>query len=717
MLFQKIRSARRGFSFPIWSVPITLLILVVLSYGLRVFRLGFFWDDWPYLWFFERFGPDGIIRAFSGDRPFLSFIYISSLTVFGHSIQGWQIFALFARWLCSVGLWWALALAWPRQAGKAAWAAILFTVYPGFSQHWISVIYGQAFFLFAALFFSIAITLWLARRRPGRAILTAGTLLALALSGFTMFSTEYFFGLELLRPALLWLVLADYQTGAEHPPQNRWRWYRQQATKVLAWWAPYLALMAIFIFWRGFIHVFAGYQMRTLQEMGESPLITVWNLLVTILKDLIVSTLAAWGQTLQLGGLFDAGIWPGLRLLGLMALTGLLAGVFLNRLAAGDGERNPELFRADPGPMAPQPSSGGIFDCWSVQAMLIGLLAVLVAGWPFWITQLPLRLEFPQDRFSLPLAVGVSLLLAGLVDALGKDLPRKALIIAGMAALATGFHFTTSEAYRQDWNQARDFFWQLTWRAPSIAPGTLLLTSDLPFAYFEDDSLTAPLNWTYDPDGHSTRMNYILYDYDVRYHNLPAFNKENAIEKSFRATQFSGSTTRVILFHYEAPGCVRVLDPVYDADLYNLPETLLSKLSISKPGALIQDQATPAVPPEDIFGSEPKRRWCYFFEKADLARQNGDWEAIISLSRQSIGAGIRPEDPAEYLPFIEGFSRAKYWDDAMEMTRTTYIEAPKLRPALCAVWRRAAADLSEQEREAAAQVFSNANRLLNCPTP
>jgi len=117
---------------------------------------------------------------------------------------------LFARWLCGLGLWWALSLTWPKQADKTVWAVLLFTVYPGFTQQWISVIYGQAFFLFATLFFfDWHNTLACPAQTGAQGGWSQGTLLALALSAFTMFSTEYFFGLELLRPALLWLVLAD----------------------------------------------------------------------------------------------------------------------------------------------------------------------------------------------------------------------------------------------------------------------------------------------------------------------------------------------------------------------------------------------------------------------------------------------------------------------------------------------------------------------------
>jgi hypothetical protein len=718
MPLQKNRSTRWSFSFPLWSIPIALLILVLLSYGLRVFRLGFYWDDWPYLWFFERLGPAGIIRAFSSDRPFLSFIYNVNLSLFGHSILAWQAFALFARWLCSLGLWWALSLTWPKQADKSAWAVLLFTVYPGFTQQWISVIYGQAFILFAALFFSIGITLWLARRRPARGWLVAGTVLALALSAFTMFSTEYFFGLELLRPALLWLVFADCPPGAG----NRWQIIRRRAGRLAAWWAPYLALMAVFIFWRSMILVFASYQMTTLQNLGQSPFTTLWNLFITIIKDFIVSTLVAWGQTLRLDSLFDSGAWVGLRLLGLMLFTGLLVSLFLSHLKTD----TPQTSSADDTTTAGQPpqepaslqqADRNRLDGWALQAMLVGILAVLAAGWPFWITQLPLRMGFPQDRFSLPLATGVCLLMASLVDALGKDLPRKALILGTVVALATGFHFDTSDSYREDWNVARDFFWQLTWRAPSVTPDTLFISTNLPFRYYEDDSLSAPLNWTYDPDGSSTQIKYMLYDLNVRHNNLPNLKSTRPIEKDFRAVKFSGSTSRLLVFYYSPPGCVRILDPVYDADLYELPNWMLARMSVSRPNELIQDHNPAAAPPEEIFGNEPKHRWCYFFEKADLARQNGDWETVVALSRQSIGEGYRPEDLAEYLPFIEGYNRQGYWEDAYELTRSAYNQAPKLRPALCAVWRRTASDMTQNQRESSAEIFGKANKLLDCPTP
>lgn len=677
-MLSKVRSAARSFYFPSWSVPFALLILVFLSYGLRALSLGFYWDDWPYLWFFQRLGPAGIVDAFTRDRPFLSFIYNTTLSIFGTSHLAWQTFALLTRWLCSLGLWWALSLAWPQQTQKSAWAVMLFTVYPGFTQQWISVIYGQAFFLYALVFFSTGLTLWGVNRRHSLSWwkILIGTILALGLSGFTMFSTEYFFGLELLRPILLWIVLSptniDYTGHAHH--------WLERLKRTFAWWLPYLLLMIVFIIWRGFIHVFTSAKLTTLQGISQSPLHQLASLALTIVEDLVEATLAAWGQTLQLNGFIEGGASAGLRLLGIILASGVIFTLYLTWLRPKEANNDESEQRG---------------ESWAWQALLVGICITLAAGWPFWITGLPMRMGFPQDRYSLPLAPGISLFLAGLLDLLGGQIKgnfgfaRKAAVMGIALGLAAGFHSNFSLQYRQDWNQMRNFFWQLSWRAPAVQPGTLFLTKDLPFNYFEDDSLNAPLNWTYDPDGRTKTMAYLLYDLRVRQYALPSLQPDRPVEKDFNAVKFTGTTSQTLALYYSPPGCVRVLDPVYDAEIYQLPDTLQVALLLSNPRKWIQNRSAGAAPPVEIFGSEPKHRWCYFYEKAELARQEEDWETILKIYRESIKKGIRPEDPVEYLPFIEGYARLGMLDDAIQLVLSTYAASPDLRPALCGVWNRA----------------------------
>ena len=58
------------------------------------------------------------------------------------------------------------------------------------------------------------------------------------------------------------------------------------------------------------------------------------------------------------------------------------------------------------------------------------------------------------------------------------------------------------------------------------------------------------------------------------------------------------------------------------------------------------------IPPTAIFGDEPAHNWCYYFEKADLALQKGDFAEIVSLQSEADQKGYHPDDKTEWLPFI-----------------------------------------------------------------
>jgi hypothetical protein len=46
----------------------------------------------------------------------------------------------------------------------------------------------------------------------------------------------------------------------------------------------------------------------------------------------------------------------------------------------------------------------------------LGGLALLLGGIPFWMTDLPITLQYPWDRFTLPMMFGASILLVGLLN-------------------------------------------------------------------------------------------------------------------------------------------------------------------------------------------------------------------------------------------------------------------------------------------------------------
>ena len=67
--------------------------------------------------------------------------------------------------------------------------------------------------------------------------------------------------------------------------------------------------------------------------------------------------------------------------------------------------------------------------------------------------------------------------------------------------------------------------------------------------------------------------------------------------------------------------------------------------------------------PREIFGQEPEHGWCYFFQKADLASQFGDWEEIVDIGDKVFGLGLKPRNKNELLLFIDAYKRVGRLND------------------------------------------------------
>jgi hypothetical protein len=92
---------------------------------------------------------------------------------------------------------------------------------------------------------------------------------------------------------------------------------------------------------------------------------------------------------------------------------------------------------------------------------------------------------------------------------------------------------------------------------------------------------------------------------------------------------------------------------------------------------------------ESLFAPEPARGWCYYYARAELARQIQDWEAIARLDAQAIAAGLSPSDPLEWLPFVEAGASLGEFEHAADRTRQALAQQPFLRKPFCAALQRA----------------------------
>jgi hypothetical protein len=165
-----------------------------------------------------------------------------------------------------------------------------------------------------------------------------------------------------------------------------------------------------------------------------------------------------------------------------------------------------------------------------------------------------------------------------------------------------------------------------------------------------------------------------------------AFGHDLPTEFSKYSTTFSVTRKQVvsITFEPQQQQCLWVLRPSYEEIRFLSAEAYrwMSMSNLER----IQPQALSA-PLEAIFGNEPEHTWCYYYEKADLASQQGDWQSVTRLWKEAKNKGYRPRTSVELFPFIEAFARTADWETAQELTNNANVYLPRAQSLLCTMWK------------------------------
>jgi len=642
----------RQYRFPNWSIPLALLWVCVLAFGLVIPMLGLYADDWPFVYVNQLSGLRGVVDFISWVRPFGAWIFAAVTALGGTHFWFYHLLLLLLRALDAWLLWRFLRCLWPNQPRPALWAALLFAIFPAFKQQPLALEYALHFIVLALLLLSMT-TMIQAARRPS---LFSGLAVASWLLAFNIFFIEYFAGQEALRPVLLWLALA---------PHERDR--RTLFKTVVLRWLPYLFVFVTFLVWRVFVLRFPSYRPELLDAFGHDPLGALSYLVQTIAGDLFTVALGTWGQTL----VFPPGGKTLLLYLGLVttSLITLLAYLFRAPIA------EPETPRFTPRP--------------ALTWMAVGLVSMLVAGWPFWITNLPVELDFPWDRTTLAFMPGACLFAAGLLLLLTR--PRlQNILLAILISLSIGLHFQNANRYRKETSILTPFYWQLAWRAPGLETGTALVLDREPFEYHIDKFLTPLVNWSFAPEHTGQDMPLILFDlHKVAGKYLNPDSTHRPIKSSYGTLSFKGNTANVLLIAYDPPACLRILGKHNEGQM-QISKEMRPLLRYSNLEQIRLQQDPPARPP-DFLGPEPPHTWCYYFEKADLALQAGAWDTVARLGDEAQNAGLRPTTAGEWFVFIEGYARAGQWQQAQAISEEV-AKNKFYHPTVCRLWHTLLAD-------------------------
>ena len=658
---------------PAWGVPVALFFASFMAFGLFILWLGFYQDDWHFVYNAYARGSESMWPLLYADgRPFAAWPYVLGFKTLGFSPFAWHLQALILRWLTAVFFWLLLRELWPKAAFRNFAVALVFVIHPFFTLQPLSVAYAPhwtAFLLFTFSLFAMV----MAVKERGR--LWFWVILSLATTTIHIFTIEYFAGLELVRPLVLWLALERNKQGL----RRRLFWRR---------WIPYLAVFLSFVVWRAWIFNGPRASMPGVQAFFSNPVATIIRYAQLVWADLALILINAWTGTMEAKA-FDFSD-SGTR-------NAFVLGIFFALLCFGFLKF---FFRK-----TPMVDKSG----WRPQFILMGFLWIVGGLLPAYAIDEPLYLQNPlwNSRLALAALPGAAILIWAIVDWIIQDQKMRVVVLSILAGLAISFHAYNENEFRWAWDEQTKLYQQLALRVPAVQPGTAIISEQEIFSYMGDYPTSYALKLLYASSGIG-QSRVPLWYYAVS-SNFPgeeeALFSGMELEANRFLSSFRGNSLDAlyISFSGQISSCLWVLGPE-SQDLKNVSSFIrnagvvsdLERIGKAPSGeSMLRDLIGPA-----------KIDWCYFYEKADLSRQFGDWESITSLWDQAFTEGLNPRHGYELLPFAEAFARLGNWDLAGQLTKRANQLTNGVDHVYCTLWSELSrSNPSSLEAEAGVQEF------------
>lgn len=655
--FQQRTSALASRPF---AIPLVLLIVTVLAYGLSFWRLGFYWDDQPISWIRYELGTAATTKYFSDSRPVWALLYQLTGFILPPVPAVWQLFAMFWRWAGVVAFYLMMAKLLPNRKSAAFFLSLFVLLYPGFNQQWASYVYSH---FFIVLFF-LLISFYL--------MLRGKTIPAMLFSALHLLMFEYFFLLEFMRPIVLFASLRDEPLT-----------FRARIVKTFKAWIPYLSVVIFVLLYRSLVYSHPGFGYSLTEEVARAPIETITQLVQHVLTSLWSAAIGAWIQIFQ----FPNPEVNGVRTNALYIAVVLVIGAIVFAFVRLNEEESTNVKRE------------------SLWLIALGAIMLLLGGVPYWATNLPVTLGFPANRALLSFMFGACFFLMGLLDLL--PIRMKYFIAALVVALSAGRQFLWSVDYLRDWESQKNLFWQMVWRAPALKPDTLILMNES-LEFSADNSISAAVNWVYDSDPSADHIEYALfYPLNRLGGSLPSLDPNMPVAYNYTAGKFHGNTSDALAFYYAPPFCLRLLDSDLDSNNRFISDFSLMRQAsaLSAPQRILRE---PVSAPPAFYGVETPHGWCYYFQKAELARQFGDWDEVNRLAKDAFSLNEHFNNPVELFVFIEGYAHADKWDDAIQLSKEAHrVSKSYVDPLLCKLWKRIEAEtpLNEERDDALNEIF------------
>jgi hypothetical protein len=540
---------------------------------------------------------------------------------------------------------------------ETTFITLLFVVYPGYFQQPNALTAKQLVLSYAAVLLSLALTINAvkAQKLSSKIVLTV---FAALLSAFYMMIYEALVGIEVVRMLLLLYLF--------HRQSKKWmQAFKSAFVNAL----PYLFFMASFLYWRLFI--FKALRKSTSVEniAGEyTSLHGFVSLVFEYGKDLIETSIFAWGVPLY--QFWNQAIYKEMGGAVAVAFAALI-------LAAG------YYFLAG----KPQSAEDESARDW----LILGALIIAITTLPVVAAGRNVVFGFQWDRYTYQSIFGAVLFMGGIIFYAVKGQLRwvllSFLILSGVMT-----QFFSANYYRAFWKAEREMWWQLTWRAPQIEDGTNLIVS-LPggYALAEEYEVWAPANMIYHPADPEVKLAGQIMFSDVWLDLARGEQDDRIVRGTIKVKRDYGKS--IVIAQPSPYSCVHVLDGKRFEQAINerVDVSLIARYSNVD---LIQDSPAQAIPPREVFGDEPPRGWCYYYQKMDFARQMNDWQAGAKLADEAIALGLEPRDLSEWLPALESYVNVGDVKSAKRLANLVRIDAATFR-SLCTQYK----DLRDEPAE------------------
>ncbi len=648
---------------PLLEILMILAIAAVI-YLPNLSQATIYRDDWYYVMDRLIGGPGVYQEMFSIDRPARGLLFEVCFQLFG--IQPFPYHMSSFLWRVAGGLaaLWLFRQLWPRQRLATFVMALLFVLYPGYIR-WMEGFEDQPGILSSFLeTLSIALTLQAIRttRTISKILVWTGSIL----TGWAYIAlVDFSFGMEVFRWLCVFLLVSH---DRETLP------FVQKGIAATRAWGIAALIPVGFLFWRFFL--FDNERIATdvglqLGYLVASPVFTGMWWLARLFQSAVNVAILAWGAPL-FQSLFEIGlsnIMIGILIAGVAVI--LFLGVsFLIWRMEDDVNKTDAV------------SNGN----WQSEAIWVGMAGVFAGVLPVIVANRYV-LFGAYSHYALPGSLASVMVVAGITFLINSHNVRLG-VIAVLVLLAALTHYTASLHILHEEQAIANFWQQVVWRAPGIRAGTTLVVNYPSINYAEDtDAVAGPANFIYFPEqtnqipavyqlGALPQMDYITKD---------VFGGGN---RSYGYRTHVGEINYNNILVISQPvqnACVHMIDSQWPRYSEQDSDQILLLGQYSNVQNVLVDVSAPH-PAEFIFGPEPAHTWCYYYQQAELALQEENWEKIVRLGDEVAQLKLSPNDRIEWAPFLQAYAfmgdEKAFKTTAIKMDITPFVRREACRTLL-----------------------------------